>query len=144
MIDVLKKKSIVAVVDGQGGGIGKAFIEKLREARPEVHIRALGTNAVATSVMMRAGATDGATGENAIIFNVKSADVIVGPAGIVMPNALLGEVSPAMASATGASEALKVLIPSNRCSFQLAGMPDLPLSKYIESALALTLDALKD
>lgn len=138
------RDKIVAVVDGQGGGIGKAFIEKLREALPEVYILALGTNAVATSVMMKAGATDGATGENAIIFNAASADVIVGPAGIVMPNALLGEVSPAMASAIGASKALKVLIPSNRCSFQLAGMPDLPLSKYMESALALTFNALKD
>lgn len=134
---------IITVIDGQGGGIGKSFIEKLRAEAPNVHIRALGTNAVATSIMMKAGATDGATGENAITYNVKVADIIVGPVGIFVPNALLGEISPSIASAIGGSRALKVLIPSNKCNFILAGMPDMPLSKSIESAVTITLEHMK-
>ncbi|MEG1642441.1 MAG: DUF3842 family protein [Synergistaceae bacterium] len=134
---------LVAVIDGQGGGVGKAFIERLHCVAPDVYVRALGTNSVATSVMLRAGASDGATGENSVVFNARLADVIVGPIGVVMPNGLLGEVSPSMASAVGESRAVKVLIPSNKCSLMLAGLAELPFAKLIESAVGLTLEALK-
>lgn len=85
---------VIVVIDGQGGGIGKALVERVKRAYPEVSVRALGTNSAATSAMMKGGADDGATGENAIVFNVSRAEIIAGPIGIIMANGLLGEVTP--------------------------------------------------
>ena len=112
----MKKEILIAVVDGQGGGIGKAIVAKLKSEVPGVHIRALGTNSAATGNMLKAGAQDGATGENAIIHNAKKADIIMGVLAILMPDSLLGELTPKMAEAIGSSEARKILIPVDRCS----------------------------
>ena len=94
----------------------------------------MGTNAAATSAMMKAGATAGATGENAVIVNARRADVIAGPMGIVMTNSMMGECSPAMALAVADSSARKVLIPVSKCGVQIGGLPELPLAEYIADA----------
>lgn len=123
----------VAVIDGQGGGIGKHITEKLRKSLPEdLEILALGTNALATSVMLKAGANDGASGENAVVYNVGRVDVIVGPVSIVMPNAMLGELTPRMAEAIVASPAPKILIPLVRGGIELVGVRAEPLPHLVD------------
>ncbi|BAF59491.1 MAG: DUF3842 family protein [Pelotomaculum sp.] len=123
----------IAVVDGQGGGIGKHIMEKLRRELPEhVEFLALGTNAMATSVMLRAGANEGATGENAVIYNAGRVDLIVGPISILFPNAMLGELSPKMAEAIAASPARKVLLPLSRAGIDIVGLKSEPLPHLIE------------
>ena len=124
----------IVVIDGQGGGFGRALIEKLRAAGCRQEIIAVGTNAMATSAMLKAGATAGATGENAVIVNAGQADVLAGPLGLVMANSLLGECSPAMALAVANSTAQKVLIPAGKCGAAIAGLPELPLADYIADA----------
>lgn len=128
----------IGVIDGQGGGIGKAVVEKIKASISwDYTITALGTNAVATAVMLKAGADDGATGENAIVYNAPKCDVIIGPIGIVAANSLHGELSPKMANAVGESGAAKILIPSNKCSLLVAGSAEKMLGEYIEDAIRL-------
>ncbi|MDF2596896.1 MAG: hypothetical protein K0R69_3237 [Clostridia bacterium] len=111
----------IAVIDGQGGGIGKAIVGKLKETfGNSIEIIALGTNSLATSLMLKAGAAEGATGENAIIYNAAKVDIILGPIGIVCANALLGELTPLMAKAIAETPAKKVLIPLNKCNIMVA------------------------
>ena len=128
---------LVVVVDGQGGGMGRGLVESIKKKWPKLHVRAVGTNSLATSAMLRAGADDGATGENAVVFNARQADLLLGPIGILTPNGLLGEVSPAMAGAVGTSEAVKILLPSQRCSIRLAAGDPQPLQFYLDQALRL-------
>ena len=125
----------IAVVDGQGGGIGRAIVEKLKAALPEVELIALGTNSAATGQMLRAGADDGATGENAIVHNMKNVDVVVGVIGIINANSMMGELSPEMAQAVGESKAFKVLIPINRCNIHVVSVEDVPLGVHLENAV---------
>ncbi len=128
----------IAVIDGQGGGIGKALVEKLRmEFGNDVEITALGTNALATSLMLRAGADDGASGENAIIYNAGRVDVILGPIGIIAADSMLGELTPLMAKAIAQSTAKKILIPMNRCNIQVSGVKTAALPQYVDEAVAL-------
>lgn len=127
----------VAVIDGQGGGIGKHIVEKLRRQFPEdVEILALGTNALATSVMLKAGANEGATGENAVIFNAPGMDLILGPLSIMFPNSMLGEMTPGMAAAISSSPARKVLIPLVRSGVEIIGVKSEPLPHMIEEMMA--------
>ncbi|MFZ5631816.1 MAG: DUF3842 family protein [Bacillota bacterium] len=131
----------IAVIDGQGGGIGKHIVEKLRREFPEdVEILALGTNALATSVMLKAGANEGATGENAVIYNAPGVDLILGPVGIMFPNAMLGEMTPGMASAVSSSPAKKVLIPLVRGGVEIVGTKTEPLPHMIEEMMARVRD----
>lgn len=125
----------VMVMDGQGGGIGKALVEELRTRHPQIEIVAVGTNATATANMMKGGTTLGATGENAVVFNGRKADAIVGPIGIVMANAMLGEITPKMAEAVSSSDAKLYLIPMNRCHANIIGIENKRLSEYIEEAV---------
>ncbi len=128
----------IAVIDGQGGGLGKVIVEKLRkEFDNDIRIIALGTNVAATAQMIKAGADEGATGENAICYNSNRVDVIMGAIGIIAANSMLGELTPAMASAIASSNAIKVLIPLNRCNIQIAGVKDEPLPEQLNNAIAL-------
>lgn len=127
---------MLVIIDGQGGGVGRALIENLKKARPNCEITAIGTNAIATAAMLRAGADRGATGENAVKVCCARADIIAGPIGILMANAMLGEITPEMAAAVGMSEAQKVLVPSARCGVHVAGQETVPpLSMLLESAV---------
>ena len=134
---------LTVVVDGQGGGMGRGLVEAIKKKWPQLHVRAVGTNSLATAAMLRSGADDGATGENAVVFNARQADLLLGPIGILTPNGLLGEVSPAMADAVGASEAVKILLPSQRCSIRLAVGDPQPLQFYLDQALRLLEEELK-
>ena len=125
----------LVVIDGQGGGYGRALIAALCAAGYEGEIIAVRTNSAATSAMLKAGADAGATGENAVIVNARRAEVIAGPLGLVMADSMLGECSPAMAAAVAASRAVKVLIPAAKCGVQIAGLPSLPLADSIADAV---------
>lgn len=125
----------IAVVDGQGGGIGRAIVEKLKAAMPDVEVVALGTNSSATGQMMRAGADDGATGENAIVHNMKYVDIVVGVIAIINANSMMGELSPRMAQAVGESRAFKVLLPINRCNIHVVSVEDAPLGVHLDNAV---------
>lgn len=127
----------IAVVDGQGGGIGKAIVDRLRRELPEeVDIVALGTNAMAAALMMKAGANEGASGENAILYTAGKVDIIVGAIGIIVANSMMGELTPAMARAIAESPAKKVLIPLNRCNIEIVGVRNEPLPHHIDDAVA--------
>ena len=123
----------IAVMDGQGGGIGKYIIERLRkELSEDIELVALGTNALATAAMLKAGANEGASGENAVVFNVGRVDVIIGPISIVMANGMLGEVTPKMAEAVSGSPAHKIFLPVTRDDVEIAGYKPEPLPHLIE------------
>ena len=121
----------ITIIDGQGGKIGQTVIEQLKKRHPELELYAIGTNGIATSAMLKAGADYGATGENPAIVNAQNSDIIVGPIGIVFANSLLGEITPAIATAVGSSPAFKILIPVNRCSHYIVGCMDAGIGEYI-------------
>ena len=126
----------ICVIDGQGGGIGSVIIKKLKEAFQEsVQIIALGTNAIATAQMLKARANRGASGENAIVRTVGQADIIVGPMGIVLAHAMMGEVTPHMAEAVAASQARKFLIPISQENVEIVGLTPTPLPPLIETLI---------
>jgi len=123
----------IAIVDGQGGGIGKHITEKLRRELPEgAEILALGTNALATAVMLRAGANEGASGENAVVLNAGRVDLIAGPISIVVPNSMLGELTPKMAEAIAQSAAAKILLPLIPGRTTIVGLKSEPLPHLID------------
>lgn len=126
----------ILVMDAQGGGIGKQVVTAVRTRFPDVTITAVGTNATATTAMLRAGADEGATGENAAVVCCRRADVIIGPVGIVIADALLGEVTPRMAVAVGQSAAKRILIPVNHCTNFIAGVADLSVGRLVDSVVA--------
>ncbi len=125
----------ILVIDGQGGKLGKSIVENIRERLPEADIMAVGTNSAAAESMRRAGASRVATGENPVIVACRSADIIVGPIGIAIADALMGEISPAMANAVASSAAQRVLIPMNLCDTYVAGIS--------KSSAAILSDAMK-
>ena len=125
----------VAVVDGQGGGIGRAIVDKVRRAFPDLEIIALGTNSAATAQMLKAGATEGATGENAIVHNMNHVDIVMGVIGILNANAMMGELTPAMAMAIGGSHTYKILLPINRCHIHVVSVEGIPLGEHIDNAV---------
>lgn len=130
----MNKKLKIAVVDGKGGGIGKTLVERIKKEDLDAEILALGTNSAATSNMMKSGADQGATGENAIIYNAGKVDIIVGVLGLLISNSMLGEVSYKIAEAIGESQALKVLIPLEKCNVSLTNSNNLSLKDNIDNA----------
>ncbi|MEW5954357.1 MAG: DUF3842 family protein [Bacillota bacterium] len=135
----------VAIVDGQGGGIGKLIVEKVRWRFGErVDILALGTNALATAAMLKAGANEGASGENAIVINAPHVDVIMGSLSIVVPNAQLGELTPKMAEALAGSWARKILLPLNRSNIELVGVTGEPLPHLVDEMVSRLEQLYKD
>lgn len=131
---------IITVIDGQGGGLGAALIARLKDRLGGEHqLIAVGCNALATSAMLKAGAQRGATGENAVCYNAACSDLILGPIGLLSANALLGEVSPAMANAVSSAPGRKILIPSSSCGILVAGATGLKLEDALQSAVELCL-----
>lgn len=126
----------IVVIDGQGGRMGKSLIEQLKKRLPQAEVWAIGTNSIATATMLKAGADFGATGENPVVVACRDADVVAGPVGIVIADALFGEVTPQMAAAVGQSRAQKVLLPVNRCGNIVVGVQDLTVSALVEEAAA--------
>ena len=124
----------VLVIDGQGGGLGRQLVSALAAACPEAELTAVGTNSLAANAMLKAGASRAATGENAVVVNCRRADVIVGPIGIVIADALLGEITPAMAAAVCQSGARRVLVPINHCENYVVGVPDQPVIQLVAAA----------
>lgn len=127
----------VLVIDGQSGRMGQVLIERIRAAALPCEVIAVGTNAIATSAMLKAGADAGATGENPVVVNCRDADVIAGPIGILAADSLLGEISPAMALAVGRSPARKLLLPVNHCNNVVVGTQSMTLSRLMDEAVDL-------
>ncbi|MBQ6900153.1 MAG: DUF3842 family protein [Firmicutes bacterium] len=126
----------VLIIDGQGGQLGRQMVEAVRRLIPEAQITAVGTNALATSAMLKAGADRGATGENSVVVCTRDADIIVGPVGIVIADSLLGEITPKMAVAVGQSPAKKILLPVNKCNNIIIGVDGKSTSELIDDAIA--------
>ena len=125
----------IVVIDGQGGRLGGLLVERVKARLPQARVYALGTNTAATAAMLKAGADFGATGENPVVRNVMDADGVLGPVGVVVANAILGEVTPAMAEAVGSCRAKKLLVPMNSCGVVVAGVEELPLPAYAAQAV---------
>jgi hypothetical protein len=126
----------LCVIDGQGGGFGRHIINQLRDGfASDLEIIALGTNAIATAQMLKAGANRGASGENAIVHTATKVAAILGPIGIIMPHAMMGEVTPKMAAAVAESPARKFLIPLSQDNITIAGVQALPLPRLVETML---------
>ena len=125
----------VLVIDGQGGGLGKQLVAGISTRCPEARLTAVGTNSMAAAAMHKAGAQRAATGENAVVVNCRNADIIVGPIGIVIADALLGEITPAMAAAVCQSRATRVLIPVNHCENYIVGVPEQPIGDLVAAAV---------
>ena len=128
----------ILIIDGQGGQIGSQLIKSIIEY--DVEIMAVGTNSTATNAMLKAGAKNGATGENPVIVGCKTADIIIGPIGIVIADSLYGEITPKMAIAVGQSNAKKILIPINKCDNIIVGVNDLSLTVMIKNVLKIIED----
>lgn len=133
----------VLVIDGQGGGLGRQLVKMISERFPAAELRAAGTNSTAVSNMLKGGRAQGASGENAVLTACRWADVIVGPIGIVIADALLGEVTPAMAKAVGESAAIRILIPLNRCETLIAGVKEGNTSALLEDAMEKLAEVLR-
>lgn len=127
----------IVVIDGQGGGMGRQLIAAIKAAHPDLTLTAIGTNAIATAAMIKAGADRAATGENAVVVACRTADVIIGPIGVVIADALLGEITPAMAAAVGRSEAQKLLLPVNTCSNIVVGVADASIGALAHKTIEL-------
>lgn len=125
----------ILVIDAQGGGIGKQLVAAIKQNITNAIITAVGTNSTATSAMLKAGADYGATGENAVVVACRKADIIVGPVGIVIADALFGEITPRMATAVGQSTAKRILIPISHCDNIVVGVADLSLSAMIQAVV---------
>lgn len=125
----------IMIMDGQGGGVGRSLVEAIGERCPEAELIAVGTNATATSNMMKGGTAVGATGENAVIYNSSRVNLIVGPIGIIMANAMLGEITPKMAEAVASADVPVFLIPMSRCNAQVMGVENRKLGDYIKEAV---------
>jgi len=135
----------IAVIDGMGGGIGSQVVARLKTVVSKPHsLIALGTNATATTLMVKSGAEVGATGENAICFTSQKVDVIIGPVGIIIPNSLMGEISPAIATAVASSPSAKILIPLMQPHVELVGLESRPLSTVLDDLAARVAQILEE
>lgn len=126
----------VTVIDGQGGQLGAGIVKNISARFPDIDITAVGTNATATAAMLKAGAKKGATGENPVIVACRKAHVIIGPVGIVIADSFLGEVTEKMALAVGKADAVRILLPVNKCNNIVAGVGELSTAELIEDAMA--------
>ena len=141
----------ILVIDGQGGKLGRLVIEQLTAHNaastgndPPFEITAIGTNSIATATMLKAGAANGATGENPVVVNCRDADIVIGPIGIIAADALHGEVTAAMATAIGACRAQKILLPVSRCRISIMGVTHIPAAELVNMAVARVLALIGD
>ena len=125
----------ILIIDAQGGGIGKQLIIEINKNFKDAHITAVGTNSVATTNMLKAGATNAATGENAVVVACRKADIIIGPVGIVIADSMYGEITPKMAVAVGQSNAKKLLIPMNHCNNIIVGVENKRMNEFISETI---------
>lgn len=125
----------ILVIDAQGGGLGKQVITALKKNFPDMDITAVGTNTMATSVMLKAGAPHAATGENAVVVGCRKADIIIGPLAIVIADSMFGEITPAMALAVAQSNAKRILIPFNHCDNIVVGISDYNVTAFIQDTV---------
>ena len=125
----------ILVIDGHGGQLGAQIIKAVRSNFEDIEITAVGTNSAASMTMLKAGADNAATGENPVIVGCRTADIIIGPVGIVIADSLYGEITPASAVAVGQSDAVRILIPMNKCDNIVAGVPDLSTSSLIDDVV---------
>lgn len=125
----------LVIIDGQGGRLGSLLVEAIRRESLPVDLLAIGTNAIATAAMLKAGAAQGATGENPVLLACRGADVIVGSIGILSADSLLGEITPKMAVAVGQSPAIKLLLPLNRCNNRVVGVKDATMNELVKETV---------
>ena len=125
----------VMIIDAQGGGLGKQLIGLIRKELPDLHIIAVGTNSTATLAMLKAGASEAATGENSVAVIARRADFIIGPVGMVIADSMLGEITPLMAKAVAGSDAYRIMIPFNNCDNYIAGIADFSTARLLDDAL---------
>lgn len=125
----------IVVIDGQGGRLGSLIVEAIKNEKVKADVYAIGTNSIATSAMLRAGADFGATGENPVIVACRDAEVIVGPIGIISADSLLGEITPAMALSVGQSNAVKLLLPVSHCNNRVVGVQNLTMAEMVKDAV---------
>ena len=126
----------ITIIDGQGGQLGAQLVKEISSKFPDINLTAIGTNAVATATMLKAGAETAATGENSVLVACRKADVIMGPVGIVIADSLLGEITDKMAVAIGQADATRILLPMNKCDNLIAGVPDLSTKALIADAIS--------
>ncbi|MBE6783864.1 MAG: DUF3842 family protein [Ruminococcaceae bacterium] len=126
----------ITIIDGQGGQLGAQLVKEISSKFPDINLTAIGTNAVATATMLKAGAETAATGENSVLVACRKADVIMGPVGIVIADSLLGEITDKMAVAIGQADAMRILLPMNKCDNLIAGVPDLSTKALIADAIS--------
>ena len=125
----------ILVIDGQGGGIGKALVTAIKKNMPDAYIIAVGTNTAATAGMLKAGANIAATGENAVKVNCRKCDYIIGPVGIAIADSLNGEITPAMALSIAQADAKRILIPFSQCDNEIVGVSDITAGRFVELAV---------
>ena len=125
----------ILVIDGQGGQLGSQLVKAILQQMKEAKIMAVGTNAIATAAMLKAGAHQASTGENPVVVACRKADVIIGPIGIVIADAMFGEVTPKMAVTVAQADAVRILLPVNKCDNLVAGVPDLSMSTLIADVM---------
>ena len=125
----------ILVIDGQGGQLGSQLVKVILQQMKEAKVMAVGTNAIATAAMLKAGAHQASTGENPVVVACRKADVIIGPIGIVIADAMFGEVTPEMAVAVAQADAVRILLPVNKCDNLVAGVPDLSMSTLIDDVM---------
>lgn len=131
----MNRQPNILIVDAQGGGIGRQLVTAIRQELPDIRILAVGANGAATAAMLKAGADQGATGENAVLVACRKADVILGPVGIVIADAMLGEITPAMATAVAQSKAKRILIPFDHCDNFVVGVPETGMKLLVKQAV---------
>lgn len=126
----------ILVIDGQGGQLGGQLIKSIKANFKDVNVTAVGTNATATAAMLKAGADQAATGENPVIVACRKADIIIGPIGIVIADALFGEITPQIATAVGQADAIRILLPLNKCDNLVAGISEVSTAAMLEDVIA--------
>ena len=126
---------IIMGVDAQGGGLGKQLISRIKKELPDTHIIAIGTNSVATTAMLKAGADEAATGENSVAVASRKADIIIGPIGMVIADSMIGEITPLIARTIAQADAKRIMIPFNTCDNYISGVSDLSMSHLISDAI---------